>query len=144
MFRRGALVTLVVLVALSLFAAPVLAGIQFCISDPVFNVGGHRVDVVIELAPYEVKDQIKPWNPVVTLLLAPMGTNPEVVSVSGDFPEWAWAFEWGRPHKVGIFVRVPHVQGFQQMRVTVFVDGTQVKQVVTSRRHAVIKIPWNY
>jgi len=119
----------------------VLAGLQFCFSDPIFNVGGHEVNVLVELAPYEVKDQIHPYHPVTTVLLAPFGTNPEVVAVNGEFPEWAMAFEWWRP-KVGILVHVPHVRGFQMMRVTVFVDGVQVKQVQTSRRNVFFTIPW--
>ncbi len=141
MFRRSIFATLIVLVALSLFAAPVLASLQFCSSDPVFNVGGHEVNVLVELAPYEVKDQIHPYNPVVTVLMAPMGTNPEVISVSGDFPEWPMAFEWWYS-KVGIFVHIPHVQSFQMMRITVFVDGVQVKQVETTRRNIMFTIPW--
>jgi len=143
MFRRSILVTVVVLVALSLFTAPVLAGLQFCISDPVFDVGGHEVSVLIELAPYQVKDQIHPYHPVTTILLAPFGTDPQVVEVSGDFPEWAMAFEWGRP-KLGILVYVPHVRDFQMMRVTVFVDGVQVKQVQTTRRHVAFTVPWTW
>ncbi len=140
--RRTLTLIFLVAVLLGAFVFPVSAGVRFCSTDPVFNVGGHEVNVVVQLAPYEVKDEIMPWNPVVTALLAPLGTNPYVEGIFGDFPEWAFAWEWFNMHKVGVFVRVPYVPGYQQMRVTVFVDGVQVKQVDTTSHMLFFTFPW--
>ena len=140
--RRLLTLVLLVSVLLGAFAFPANAALRYCATDPVFNVGGHEVSVLIELAPYEVGAQIKPWNPVVTVLFAPRGTNPYLEELVGnEFPELAYAYEWWR-QDVGVFVRVPHVRGFQQMRVTVFVDGVQVKQVETRSRHLFLTVPW--
>ncbi|NPA91050.1 MAG: hypothetical protein GXO55_06340 [Chloroflexi bacterium] len=140
--RRTLTFFLLVAVLLGAFAFPVNASVRYCSTDPIFNVGGHEVSVVVELAPYEVKDEIMPWNPVVTLLLAPRGTNPYVEDVVGEFPEWAFAWEWHRAHKAGVFVHVPYVPSYEQMRVTVFVDGVQVKQVETTSNYLFFTFPW--
>jgi len=139
--RRALSVTLVLVVLLSALAFPVSARLEFCSTDPIYNVDGREVSVVIDLAPYELKDQITWDNPVVTVLSAPRGTNPYVVSVTGDFPEVALAREW-KPRVVGIAVRVPRLEDFQMMRVTVYVDGQMVRQVQTGHRFAFVAVPW--
>ena len=140
--RRLLTLVLLVTVLLGAFAFPSNAALRYCSQDPIFNVGGHEVSVLIELAPYDVGAKIKPWNPVVTVLWAPRGTNPYVQAIVGNgFPERAYAREWGR-QDVGVFVRVPHVRGFEQMRVTISVDGVEVKQVETTSRHLFVTIPW--
>ncbi len=141
--RKLLSVALVLMVVLGVFAFPVNAGLRFCSNDPIFDVDGHEVSVLIELAPYEVKDAISPEKPVVTVLYAPKGTDPKVVSVFGDFPEYAEAREWGRDDKLGIRIKVPKVEGYEMMRVTVFIDGEEVAQKMTEKRNMFLVLDWD-
>jgi len=141
------LLTLVLLVAVLLgaFAIPANASLRFCSTcdpDPIFNVGGHQVSVLIQLSLDDSPENVSALPPVLTVLFAPRGTDPYVQAILGAFPERAFAFEWWR-HDVGIFVRVPALTGFEAMRVTVSVDGRQVRQVETRSRFMFLRIPWS-
>lgn len=139
--RRALSMVLSLIVLFAVLAVPASARWEFCSTDPIFDVGGKQVSVLVELAPYELKDEITEENPVYTVLAAPRGTNPRVIEVSGDFPEKAIAREWNRP-LVGVVVRVPPLDDFQRLRVTVSVDGRVVRQVDSSARVAVVAFPW--
>ncbi len=142
--RRTLTMLFLVVVLLGAFVLPTSASVRYCSTcDPVFNVGGHEVSVVVGIAPYDqVKDEIMPWDPVVTVLFAPPGTNPYVEEVTDDIPMLAFAWEWFNPQRVGIFVRVPHVPSYEGMQITVFVDGVQVKQVETTSHTVFFTFPW--
>lgn len=140
MYRKLSLV-LVALVLFLTFAMPVGARKSYCSADPVFEVSGRQVKVVVELAPYEIKDSITRNNAVQVVLTAPLGTNPQVVDVFGEFPEMA-AVQEDDQNKVSVNVRVPQVEGFEGLRVTVYVDGAEVRQHQTGAYFARVIFPW--
>jgi len=129
------------LVMLAAFVSPVEAGKTYCSGDPVFDVGGREVNVLIELAPFELKDVISEDDPVRTLLWAPEGTDPEVVRIEGQFPEEAEAEEHD-DDTLKIRVEVPDVEGFDSMRVTVYVDGQLMRRRVTHDRTVELELHW--
>jgi hypothetical protein len=139
-------VLLVSVAMIVLCAAPVAADTMgrpaFCSSDPIFDVDGHAVNVVVELSPYKVKDQITENRPVRTVLAHPEGTAARLVWVGGDFPEVARTREGSRENEAGVSVQVPHVKGLEAVRVTVYIDGALVAQVETSQPHAALSFAW--
>jgi len=140
--HRKLTVVLSVLVLLALFAVPVQAGVRFCSSDPIFNVDGKTVSVIIDLAPHTLSHVITPHDPVHVVLLAPAGTHPRVVSTEGEFPEVAEAFERrDQRSQMLIGVAVPAVEGFEALRVSVYVDGELVRQKQVNERYAALVVP---
>jgi hypothetical protein len=141
MHRKLAAV-LSVLILFAFLVVPAQAGVRFCSSDPIFDVGGKVVSVVIDLAPDTLSGLIAPGNPVQVLLLAPAGTQPRLVSIAGEFPEAAVARERRdrAPHML-ISVAVPPLEGFEALRVSVYVNGHLVRQRQVSARYAAFVVP---
>lgn len=133
--------TLLLLMILAAPALPASARWNYCSSDPIFEVDGRQVNVVVELAPYEIKGSITSDNPVRTVLTAPEDTDPRLVEVKGDFAEAVEVRETDR-NKIRIDVEVPQVPGLEHLRVTVYVDGQLERVVSTGANSAHVTLPW--
>ncbi len=134
--------TLVVLaLVFSLFPSASWAGLEFCSTDPIFQVDGQTVRVVVNLAPGSLL--FADWEePVEVTLTAPEGTHPRVLATTGPIPEVAFVEEEG-DQEVVIEVEVPDVEGYQFMEVHVFVNGQEVATASTSEREVTVSFPWN-
>lgn len=135
-------VLFVAVLLVSLFlATPVSARLRFCSADPIFSVGGHEVSVVIELAPYEVRNVISERHPVHTLLKVPRGEDAELVSLAGEFPERV-SIVSGPRRTLSVTVVVPAVRMLEAVRVSMYVDGRLVARQTTRGPVARLAIPW--
>ncbi|RMD67090.1 hypothetical protein D6833_00685 [Candidatus Parcubacteria bacterium] len=137
---RAGMMLFVIVLVLSLFAVPAYARWEFCPTDPVFNVGGKTVSVVVNLAPADLANANWP-RAVKVSLKAPKGTDPYVVDINSPVPMEARAGEWGKD-KVEIKVNVPKVDGFQGMQVQVFVGDEEVASLTTGKRKARLSFEW--
>jgi len=138
-------VLLVVVVVFAIFAGPAAAGPEsrpaFCSSDPIFDMDGHTVNVVVELAPYQIKYQITAHKPVGTVLTHPKKLVARLICVGGDFPEEVKIKESGGD-EAAVSVRVPKLDGFEALRVTVYIDGVLVAQDETTHPHLFLSFDW--
>jgi hypothetical protein len=120
--RRFLAIGLAVLLTVITVSA-VLAGLTWCSSDPVFRINGEKVSVQADLAPANVKDLISEDNPVVLVIRVPNGTDADLVRMSGDYPEEVEIQYGGAPGYFDVFVRAPHLDALEGMRVTVKLGG---------------------
>ncbi len=140
---RKLFVLVVSLGVFTLFALPVGARRVFCAADPLFDVDGHEVKVVVELAPPGVARAISGLDPVVTLLVHPKGTQARLIWDGGDFPERVEIKEGDKEDRGHIWVKVPDVPAFKALRVTVYKDGELVAQKETGSRRVRLSFGWD-
>jgi len=117
--------------------------VAFCSSDPIYDVGGHQIQVVVELAPEGTVQEIMPSNPLRVHLTAPEGTNPRVVWVEEEPPQIATASEQEDLKKVIVTVTVPaDAVSHQFTRVSIYKDGEFICQKRSSHREMKVEFHW--
>jgi len=130
---------LVLLVSVIWGVSPAFASWHWCSSDPVFEINGETVAVIIELAPYEVKDQITEENPVQVTLTVPNGVEAELESLGGDFPEEVTIIHRGNGTKIKVHVDAPILP--ERMRVTVECEGQILASGENGGPHVTVSTP---
>jgi len=119
-----------------------LAAWLFCSSDPVFEINGEERNVIIELAPPEIKTQITEENPVKVTLIVPEGVEAELKELSGDLPVEVTIIQEGNGSKIRVDVDVPNLPDLERMRVTVEdEEGEILAQVENGGPHVTVKFP---
>ena len=132
---------LVLLASVIWGGSPTFAAWQWCSSDPVFEINGETVEVIIDLAPYEIKDQITDENPVRVTLTVPNGVEAELKSVSGDFPEEVTIIQRGEGSKMKMDVDVPNLPDLERVRVTVVSEGQILASGENGAPHVTVNAP---
>lgn len=122
-------------------ASLAFAGILWCSTDPVFEINGEEVNVIIELAPFEIKDQITDENPVAVTLTVPNGVEAELVSSSGDFPKEVTIIQKGKASKIRVGVDVPNLPDLERVRVTVENKGEILASQENGGPHVTVNFP---
>jgi hypothetical protein len=101
----------------------VLAGLTWCSSDPVFQVNGKELNVLVELAPAEVKSELSTDNPVKVVLQVPAESDASLVGFAGEFAEDVEIREGSNPGSFQVWLKAPHLRDLDRIRVTVTSGG---------------------
>lgn len=132
-----------VLMMMALVPLSARARVAFCSSDPIYDVGGHQIQVVVELSPEETVYEITPNNPLRVHLTAPEGTNPKVMWVEEEPPQVATASEQEGLAKVIVTVTVPaDAVSHRFTRVSIYKDGEFVCQKRSPHREMSVRFDW--
>lgn len=96
-------------------------------------------NVIIELAPYDIKEQIAEENPVEVTLIVPKGVEAELKEVSGEFPQEVTIVQKSKSSEIRVKVDVPKLRDLERMSVTVEDKGGEILvQLEKSGHHATV------
>jgi len=141
--RKPIYALLLVVMVLGFTAGPALARRAWCVGDPVFDIDGVEIAVVVELAPYEVAAEVTADDPVECELKSIKDSNPMLKAIFGNFHEMAKVKVHGKKDEIHIKVKVPKkAKSFEAMRVSVFCNGVLVAQQETEKHNVKFELPW--
>jgi hypothetical protein len=114
----------------------------WCSGDPVFEINGEERSITIELAPYDIGEQITEEDPVQVTLIVPEGVEAELKELGGDFPEEVTIIRMSNSSKIRVDVDVPNLPDLERIRVTVEdEEGEILAQLENGGPHVTVKFP---